>query len=57
METIINRYKEGEAWKNNITIDESEWTHLQEIIEASGELDEYVSYDTLIYQKFFDDYE
>jgi len=57
MEIIINRYKTGDAWKKNITITESEWLHMQEIIEASGELEEYISYDKLIYQKFFDDYE
>lgn len=57
METIIARYKEGDAWKKNITITESEWLHMQEIIEASGELEEYISYDKLIYQEFFDDYD
>lgn len=57
METIINRYKTGDAWKKNIIITEDEWLHMQEIIEASGELDKYVPYDTLIYQKFFDDYD
>ena len=57
METIVNRYKSGEAWKENITIDSSEWDHIQEIIDASGELDKYVSYDQLIYSKFFDAYE
>jgi len=57
METIIARYKNGAAWKKNIIITESEWLHMQEIIEASGELKEYVSYDKLIYQRFFDDYE
>ena len=54
METIIARYKTGDAWKKNITITEDEWLHMQEIIEASGELDKYVPYDTLIYQEFFD---
>jgi len=53
MEVIINRYKEGEAWKKNITISKEEWEHIQEIMEASGELDEYVSYDKLIYDKYF----
>lgn len=57
METIINRYKDGDAWKKNITINEDEWKHIQEIIDASGELPEYVSYDKLIYNKYFKDYE
>ena len=42
MTTIVNRYKEGEAWKKNITINEDEWNHIQEIMEASSELDKYV---------------
>lgn len=57
METIINRYKEGEAWKKNITINEEEWNHIQEIIEASGELQDKVDYKVLIYDKYFKDYE
>ena len=54
---IVDRYKNGEAWKKNITISEEEWKHIQEIIEASGELDKYVSYDKLIYNKYFKEYE
>lgn len=54
---IVDRYKNGEAWKKNITINEEEWKHIQDIIKASGELDEYVSYDKLIYSKYFKDYE
>lgn len=57
MEIIVNRYKEGEAWKKNITINEEEWEHIQEIIEASGELDSRVPYDKLVYTKYFKDYE
>lgn len=57
METIINRYKTGEAWKKNITITEEEWNHIQEIIEASGELQNKVNYNVLIYDKYFKDYE
>ena len=57
MEIIVDRYKNGEAWKKNITINEEEWRHIQEIIKASGELDTYVEYDKLIYTKYFDDYE
>ncbi len=54
---IVDRYKNGEAWKKNITISEDEWDHIQEIIEAAGELDKYVPYDKLIYSKYFDKYE
>ena len=57
MEIIVDRYKKGDAWKKNITICQDEWNHIQEIIKASGELDQYVPYDKLIYSKYFDNYE
>ena len=57
MITIVNRYKEGEAWKKNITINEDEWNHIQEIMEASSKLEKFVEYDKLIFDKYFDDYE
>ena len=57
MEIIVNRYKNGDAWKKNIKINDEEWDHIQEIIEASGELEKKVSYSELIYTKYFDDYE
>lgn len=53
--TIIDRYKKGDAWRDNISITEDEWKHIQEIIIEAGELDEYVSYDDLIYNKYFKD--
>ena len=56
MITIISRYKDGEAWKKNITINEDEWNHIQEIMEASLELEKYVPYDKLIFDKYFEDY-
>lgn len=55
--TIVERYKNGDAWRENITINEDEWKHIQEIVIAAGELDDYVSYDDLIYTKYFSDYE
>ena len=57
MITIVNRYKSGEAWKKNIIINEDEWNHIQKIMEASLELDEFVEYDKLIFDEYFDDYE
>lgn len=57
MITIINRYKTGQAWKKNITINEDEWNHIQEIIMEAGELNNTVSYDKLVYSKHFKDYE
>ncbi len=55
--TIIDRYKKGDAWRKSITINEDEWKHIQDIIISAGELDSYVSYDDLIYTKYFKDYE
>ena len=52
--TIVSEYKDGDAWKENIKINESEWMHIQDIIISAGELDSYVSYNDLIYTKYFD---
>lgn len=54
---IVDRYKQGDAWKRNITINEEEFKHIQDIMIASNELDSYVEYDKLIYSEFFKDYE
>lgn len=51
--TIINRYKTGNAWKDNINITEEEWKHIQEIVISANELDHYVPYKDLIYTKYF----
>lgn len=51
--TIIDRYKEGDAWKKNTNITLEEWKHIQDIIIASGELNDYADYDKLIYNKYF----
>ena len=57
MEKVINEYKEGDAWKANITINEEEWTHIQDIIIEAGELEGYAPYEDLIYTKYFKNYE
>jgi len=54
--TMINRYKEGDAWRSSITINENEWLHIQDIMIAAGELDTYVSYDKLIYDEHYDQF-
>lgn len=54
--TMINRYKEGDAWRSSITINEDEWKHIQDIMIASGELDEYVKYNELIYDEYFSEF-
>ena len=51
------RKRQTEAWKKNITINKDEWDHIQEIIEAAGELDKRVDYDKLIFDKYFSKYE
>ena len=51
--TVVNQYKEGDAWRKDITINEEEWNHIQEIIISAGELDNYVPYKDLIYTKYF----
>lgn len=53
--TIIDRYKQGDAWRSSISINEEEWKHIQEIIIEAGELKDYVSYKDLIYTKYFDE--
>jgi len=54
---IVDRYKKGDAWKENITINEEEFKHIQDIMIASNELDNYVEYDKLIYSELYKDYE
>ena len=54
---VVDEYKLGDAWRKNITINEEEWEHIQDIIIEAGELDNYASYDDLIYTKYFKDYE
>ena len=54
--TMVKRYKESDAWRDTIAINEEEWKHIQDIMMASGELDEYVSFDKLIYDEYFDEF-
>ena len=54
---IVERYKNGEAWKKNITINKEEWEHIQDIVIAAGELNEKVDFNNLIYSKDFEKYE
>ena len=50
---IVEEYKNGDAWKEDISINEDEWKHIQDIIISAGELDSYAPYDDLIYTKYF----
>ena len=47
--TMIKRYKEADAWRETTKVNETEWTHIQDIMIAAGELKEYAPYDKLIY--------
>lgn len=51
--TMVDRYKENDAWRETIVINEEEWKHIQDIMIASGELKEYAPYDKLIYDEHF----
>lgn len=51
---MIDRYKKNDAWKENITINEKEWIHIEDIMISSNELKNYTPYDKLIYGKHFD---
>lgn len=51
--TIVSEYKDGDAWKSDISINEDEWKHIQDIIISAGELDSYAPYNDLIYTKYF----
>jgi len=51
--TMIKRYKENDAWREDISINEEEWKHIEDIMHAAGVLDKYVSYETLVYDKYF----
>lgn len=54
--TIINRYKDNDAWRETIAINEEEWKHIQDIMIASGELEEYVPYEDLVYDEHFSEF-
>ncbi|MDO5568865.1 MAG: ABC transporter substrate-binding protein [bacterium] len=50
---LVERYKNGNAWKTDISITKDEWNHIQEIMIASGELKQMAPYDDLIYTTNF----
>lgn len=57
LEKIVKRYKEGRAWKSDVSITEEEWNHIEDIIINAGELDKKVDYNDLIYSTGFEDFE
>lgn len=48
---VIARYRSIDAWPTTTNFTEESFNHLQEIMKASGELEELVEYNKLIYQK------
>ena len=46
---VIKRYREIDAWPKTTTFSEKSFIHLQEIMQAAGELDNTVNYKDLIY--------
>ncbi len=57
LEKTIDKYRQSDAWRKNITITEKEFEHIEEIVIAAGELEKTVPYQDLIYTNFFQDYE
>lgn len=57
LKKIVKRYKEGRAWKSDVSITEEEWNHIEDIIINAGELDKKVDYNDLIYSTGFEDFE
>lgn len=53
---MVERYKEADAWRDTIAINIDEWKHIQNIMMASGELDEYVPFDKLVYDEYFNEF-
>lgn len=50
--TVINRYKEIDAWCKDPITDPEALRLLQEVMQSAGELDETVEYDTIVTQEF-----
>ncbi len=52
METVVQRYKDIDAWKVDGTIAEEELDRLQDIMEEAGELDARADYSKLVNNEF-----
>lgn len=53
--TVVKQYKEGNAWKKDVSITEEEWKHIQDIIISAGELNSYAPYKDLINTTYFNE--
>ncbi len=52
METVVQRYKDIDAWKTDGTIEEHEIDRLQDVMEEAGELTERADYSLLVTNEF-----
>ncbi len=48
IETIVNRYKEQDTWKENLVFEKEAFTLLLDILESAGELEKRPPYDDLV---------
>lgn len=51
---IVERYKQNDSWFTTTYINEDDFNHIEEIMEAAGELTEKVPYDKLVDNSFSD---
>lgn len=51
---IVERYKQNDSWFTATYINEDDFNHIEEIMEAAGELTEKVPYDKLVDNSFSD---
>lgn len=57
LETVVQRYKDIDAWNNTPYMTEESFNRLQDIIEGSGELSMRVPFDELVINKFSENLE
>lgn len=52
LEEVVKRYREADSWYSTTYIEEDGFKRVQDIMKNSNELDSYVSYDTLVNNKY-----
>ncbi len=50
--TLIDRYREQDSWKPDLIITEDGFSHVMDIMESAGELDERADYNKIVTTKF-----
>lgn len=51
LSNIVKRYRSIDAWYNTTSINETDFNHIQEIMESAGELEKRAPYSKLVLQK------